>query len=229
MKFFTTIALSLIVSLAGFAQQIRYDLSGSYARPIKKDQLIQANTLSDIRSSYPSSWVTNYTSVEVETTTNGVTQAVSGINNVLNEKQKQLLSSVEIGTDIIFRIAHDYKNPVTQVPEPRTIQFSYTVLPETEASFSGGQEQLDAYLSDNAINKIPADMADNFGRAVIAFVIDEKGGVENATIASSSGDRKVDKLLLRAIRKMPVWKPALDASGRKVKQSFQFTVGYPDC
>jgi len=44
-------------------------------------------------------------------------------------------------------------------------------------------------------------------------------------LSKTSGDQKTDKLLLKAINKMPKWKPAENSDGIKVKQEFEFSVG----
>ena len=43
-------------------------------------------------------------------------------------------------------------------------------------------------------------------------------------VSKSSGDAATDKLLLKAITKMPKWKPAETTDGTKVKQAFEFSV-----
>ena len=52
----------------------------------------------------------------------------------------------------------------------------------------------------------------------------EEGKIADATISKSSGDAATDKLLLKAITKMPKWKPAQTTDGTKVTQEFEFVV-----
>lgn len=45
---------------------------------------------------------------------------------------------------------------------------------------------------------------------------------------STSGDWKVEELLLKAITEMPTWKPAEDLNDVKVRKEFEFSVGGRD-
>ena len=65
--------------------------------------------------------------------------------------------------------------------------------------------------------------------ALIHFTVTVEGKVSNASIIESSKDPEIDKLLLKAIRKMPDWKPAVDAEGKNVEQEFEFIVGNEGC
>jgi TonB family protein len=229
MKFVSTLLIVLLFAGFSMAQEIRFEVRGSASHPIKKDQLQKALTLNDIRPNYPSSWITNYTIVEIKSISNGITVQAEGMNDTLTEAQKQLLGSVEIGADIVFDISHMYRNPVTGMSEPRKINFTYTLIPEIEATYVGGTEQLNTYLEEKAISKISDEVAGKLTGAVVSFVVNEKGDIKNVKITSSSGNAKTDKLLLSAIAKMPKWESAENNEGIKVKQSFLFTVGYPGC
>lgn len=232
MKGATTLFLSLLLIVTGFAQvsqELQFDVRGSYVKPIKLDQLHNAITINDIKDNYPSSWITNYEKVEIKTSLNGINLAAQSMSDTLSAKQKQILSLADIGTDIVIAIHHNYSNPVTGVLEPREVHFSFTVVPEVEAEYSGGQEKLSSFLMEAAIKKMPDDIGQNFEQAIISFTVNESGTIDNAYVEKSSGDPSIDKMLLSAINQMPTWQPAENATGVKVKQKFQFTVGYPNC
>jgi TonB family protein len=229
MKFLSTILCILFLAAAGTAQEIRFDVRGSAFHPIKKDQLLNAETLNDIRPNYPSSWITNYTAVEIKSIAQGLTMQAEGLNDTLSEAQKQLLRSADIGTNLEFAISHLYRNPVTNASELRKVNFSYTVIPDVEATYVGGTEKLTTYLEEKAISKISEAVAGKMNSATVSFVVNEKGEIKNVQITSSTGDPKTDKRLLSAIQKMPNWQSAENNEGTKVKQSFLFTIGYPGC
>ena len=60
---------------------------------------------------------------------------------------------------------------------------------------------------------------------ILRFVVNEEGAIDKAQITQTSGDAATDKLLLDVINKMPNWKAAEDAKGKKVKQEFVLSVG----
>lgn len=229
MKNAFTLLLVILFSVSAYSQELAFDVRGSASNSIKKDQLRQASTLKDIRANYPSSWITEYTAVDIKCIQNGVTTQASGMNDTLSHAQRQLLISAEIGADLLFEIFHLYRNPVTGNTELREVQFSYSIIPQSEAVFYGGEEALNAFLKEKAIQKIPKATGQTFDQAIISFTVNEKGSVHAITVEKSSGDSKVDKVLVNALNKMPNWKPAENEEGVKVKQTFQFTVGYPGC
>ena len=67
-------------------------------------------------------------------------------------------------------------------------------------------------------------MSKDFTQAIVSFTVNEDGKIADAIVSKSSGDAATDKLLLKAINKMPKWKPAETADGTKVKQAFEFSV-----
>lgn len=229
MKIITTLLLSTLFVLSGDSQEIMFDVRGSNAKAIKKEVLINASTLSDIKDDYPSSWISRYERVEIRTSLNGIDLKAISKNDTLTIEQQKILSLATTGTDISFDVYHLYNNSVTGVPEPRTIHFSYSIIPEVAAEYYGGEVELNAFLKENAIKNIPENKVKGFDQAVIAFTVNEKGTINNAYVEKSTGDESVDKMLLSAINKMPKWKPAESLEGVKVKQQFRFTIGYPGC
>ena len=66
-------------------------------------------------------------------------------------------------------------------------------------------------------------------RAIVSFVVSDQGTATNPTIITSSKTPKIDQIILDAIRKMPSWKPAVDAKGNRVPQIFRMMFGYEGC
>ncbi|MGB4959317.1 MAG: energy transducer TonB, partial [Saprospiraceae bacterium] len=113
--------------------------------------------------------------------------------------------------------------------DPKEFHFSFTIEPEKEAKYPGGQAALMTYLKENAIDKIPANTFVNYDLAAIKFTISEEGKVFNAKIFGQeypkSYDKKFDQFLLESIQNMPNWIPAEYADGSKAKQEYVLTVG----
>jgi len=211
------------------AQDLRFEIHGKYTRGISKEKLTTPKTMSDIRPGYPSSMIEEYTSTEIAVITNGLVSKANGANESLSAEQQSLLQTAEVGSNIEVNVGYIHQNPVTLFPDVRQMHFVITVVPEVEAEYPGGYQELRLYLEKNAIDKVPEAVAKDFGRVLISFTVTEEGKISNAQVTEASKDPETDKLLLKAIRKMPDWKPAMDAEGKKVEQEFGFSVGNVGC
>jgi TonB family protein len=227
----TTISILLLLCFVSFghAQNLRYEVRGKYVRGVSKEKLMAPKTMSDIRPGYPSSMIEGYTSTEISVINHGKVTKATGANEILSEAQQRLLQTADVGNDIEVNIGYIYQNPVTQIPDVRQMHFVITVVPEVEAEYPGGREELSEYLQENAIDKIPETVSAEMPMVLIHFTVTEEGKIANARVAESSKDSDTDKLLLKAIRMMPDWKPAMNAEGKKVEQEFEFTVGNAGC
>jgi TonB family protein len=220
---FTLVLLQLFSSV--FSQKLRYNVHGTYAHPITREKLHDARSMGDIIPYYPVLWILSYVSVEIVATCDGKAMIATSPNDILSTDQKNILNTVDLGANIIVNIDYKYKNPATDIIEINRMHYSTSVIPELEAEFPGGEQQMNKYLKEKAIDKISEGASKIFKFAIIKFTVDEEGKITNAQIATASGDPKIDKLLLKAINKMPKWKPAENPMGIKAKQSFEFSVG----
>ncbi len=211
------------------AQDLRFEIHGKYTRGISKEKLTTPKTMSDIRPGYPSSMIEEYTSTEIAVITNGLVSKANGANESLSAEQQSLLQTAEVGSNIEVNVGYIHQNPVTLFPDVRQMHFVITVVPEVEAEYPGGYQELRLYLEKNAIDKVPEAVAKDFGRVLISFTVTEEGKISNPQVTEASKDPETDKLLLKAIRKMPDLKPAMDAEGKKVEQEFGFSVGNVGC
>jgi TonB family protein len=213
------------VFATGFSQDLSYDVRVRYTHPVLMEKLNDAQLLSDFIADYPTNWVNDYASVEISATNAGKTMKAFGMNQTLNSTQKDILKKADLGTDIVIDVAYKYKNSVTNNIENRSMHVSMTLVPEVEAAFVGGYQQLTKYLKETVINQISETIPKEFQAGIVIFTINEQGEIANSQISKTSGDTKTDKLLLEAINNMPKWKPAENSKGIKVKQQFAFNVG----
>ena len=103
--------------------------------------------------------------------------------------------------------------------------FKVTVLPDKNARYAEGAEQLSQYLQKNSIENIDAASFTGYDLTAIKFTITEQGRITDIQVALPSKDAKIDEMLVKSISKMPNWKPAAFSTGLKVKQDFVLTVG----
>ena len=223
------VALVILTYFNTFSQGLECSIHGKYERPLKKEKLVNAETMSDLINGYPESWITDYISAEVTTTNNGNVMSAKGTNGMLTPEQKNILAMADAGTEVTIDVAYRYKNSAIDQIDVHNMNYKATLVPEIEAEFAGGKEVMNNYLKENVTDKISDADVKKIAPALVTFTIDENGDITNAQVDISSGNPKIDKLLLKTINKMPKWKPAVNADGKNVKQDFQFSVGVPGC
>lgn len=226
----TLVFAALIFPTLSFTQtagtsSLSYEVSRVYPYlSATREQLQEATTLADLNHRYKPSWVKEYISVELSASCQGQLRKVVSKNDLLTPAQKAILKTADAGTDISVKVIYLPQNTLAH-NDAKELDFSFTVNPESDAHYNGGQEQLMQYLKENAIDKIPAGSFQGYDLAAVKFTITEEGEIKDAHIVERSKDANIDALLLATISKMPCWEPAVYADGTKVKQEFALTVG----
>jgi len=174
--------------------------------------------------------VITYDTVWISAIRNGKMQTSFSMSDKLTKEQKNILNSADPGTDLNIKIKYNYKNPTDKSfgndGEIRAGNLTVTVVPEIEAEYPGGYDQLTDYLIKNIINKFPEKKAaDKIQRAMVKFAINEEGQIVDVKMSRTSGDLNIDKLVVEAVNKMPKWKPAKTSGGAKTKQAFSIPLG----
>jgi hypothetical protein len=163
-------------------------------------------------------------SVEISTSYKGRIRKAVSKNDTLIQEQKAIMKLADPGTDILVTVQYLPENTLKQ-KDVKEMDFKLFVDPDSEANYSGGQQQLKQYLKDSAINKIPDDIFRKYQLAAVKFTVNEEGQIIDPHVFWPSDDDKIDELLLETIRQMPGWEPAEYANGKRVKQEFVFAVG----
>lgn len=229
MKTTITTLLMILFFAIGFSQELRYEIHGKYTRGVSKEKLEVAKTMIDIRPGYPSTMIDDYTSTEISVTTNGKIMKAVGFNDTLSADQQTILQMADVGSDINVEVGYVHQNPVTLLPDIREMHFVLSVVPEVEATYPGGYQELSSYLKKSAIDKMPEGFSKENKLVVIGFTVTETGDIINARVSQSSTDPEIDRILLKAINRMPNWTPAENGEGAKVYQEFEFIVGNGGC
>jgi len=210
-------------------RDLNYEVRGIYTHPYKKDKLTKVKSIRDIIPSYPSEWIMGNISVEIFATCGGKVNKALSSNINLTKEQKNIFTSADIGSDIVIDITYESKNPVTDNIESNKLHYSVTVVPEIEAVYLGGYQQLTEYIKENAIAKIPKSKSYQFPLTKVRFTVNEDGTIINTKLFQTSEDSAIDTLLLKVINNMPKWKPAENKKGINVKQEFELSVGITGC
>ncbi len=111
-----------------------------------------------------------------------------------------------------------------QIDSSSSTVSTFTV-PEIMAEYPGGVKQLQKYILTNVLDKLTtSQITNNIGTIAVKFFIDENGKTSSPELIKKSSDPAINKLVIDAINKMPLWKPAENPAGRKVKQAFSFPI-----
>ncbi len=209
--------------------ELQYEVNRTYPSiSISKEKLNGAHCLVDLNEYYKPSWVREYISVEVLASHKGKVRKAVSKNDTLSQEQKDIMEMADVGKDIAVKVRYIPENTLPH-NDVKEFDFKFTVDPENEATFPGGQQQLKQYLKEKAIDKIPDGSFKNYDLAAIKFTVNKDGQIIDAHIFGNeyrtSKNEKIDELLLKTICNMPNWKPAEYANGTKVKQDFVLTVG----
>lgn len=229
-KLFLLVFLAFTLPYVGFSQEssaseLDFEVHKVYpAFAMSKAQLQDATTLVDLNRTYKPEWVKEYYSVEISAVQNGELKTVNGTDAQLNPEQKALMGLADVGSDISVTVNYLPNNNLKD-NSAKEINFSFVVTPEVDAAYGGGQEALNQYLQENAINQIPGSLFTEYQLAAVKFSIDEAGNILDAEVVESSKNDETDALLLSTIANMPNWSPAAYENGTKVKQEFVLTVG----
>lgn len=194
---------------------------------IEEHKLAEITTLTDLDKRFPSAWVKEYVSVEISAFKNGIKTTASGIGNVLNQEQKELIQLADRNGDVAVNVIYLPENSLTN----NTFQqydFKVTVMPYKDAGYAEGTEQMMQYLQKNSIENIDAGSFVGYDLTAIKFTITEQGHVSDIQVVLPSKDAKIDEMLVTTISKMPIWQPATFSNGLTVKQDFVLTIGNMD-
>lgn len=193
------------------------------------EKLVDINSLAELNRYYKQSWVKEFLSVDISAYQNGDLKVVSNKTDALTAEQKKLILNSDFASDISVVINYIPENTLSH-NDPQKFNFTFTLEPEEDAAFPGGQSKLKEYLKMNAISQIELDSFQAHHLTAIEFSVDESGKVIDAEIYDMDAfgvakNEKANKVLLDAICKMPNWEPATYASGENIKQDFVLRVG----
>lgn len=206
-----------------------FHIMGQYGRAITKLQLMKATSLGDLIEHYPSKWISAYEDVTITAFIDGREIKEYSTDEVLTTAQKMLLASADFGAGVQVKVDYTSESTGSDEPEQNQMVVSMTVIPEREASFPGGLEEMSDYLRTNGNRTTIPTSNDDLDEASILFTITTSGAVENIVLHQSSGDAELDAIAMDLIKNMPSWEPATNYKGEQVNQEFKLVFGKPGC
>ncbi len=163
--------------------------------------------------------------IEITAISNGKTLSAHHTGDSLTKAQKQILNNIDPGTILKVKIRFKYKTAggIQKDTDQKITEGTYavTVVPETEAEFTGGVVKFSDYINTNFVNKVSdKNTIWKLRQIGVKFTVESDGRITGTKIFRSSNDPAFDKLLLDVIAAMPKWKPARNLLGIPVKQEF---------
>ncbi|MFM7195870.1 MAG: energy transducer TonB [Bacteroidota bacterium] len=250
MKNFLTL-LFLATSIVGYSQRIDFSIQSPNGKPMPVSQLSASTQLSQLVTGYPASWIREYRSTRITVERSGSQLKADGKDERLSADQQALLKTATVGDKVMMRIEFRKENPVTSKLQDDVLEYVYTVVPEVPAGlptvlFSQIPSTPSAIIANGRVSNevissslrkycmerlsgLP-DYGDEFKAiASLSFLIDEKGGVSQIRVNGSSGNPRIDKQLIEALRTMPAWSPGTDKRGNRIRQEFVLQVSNSGC
>jgi TonB family protein len=192
-----------------------------------RESFVNAVYVNDLIKNCPQHWnqIIDIESVEIFAVCNGAVRQARSSNGLLNWEQKIMLMDADMNTEIKIKIGYRWKDASLAIGDYGTLlemEFISAIEPSVEAEFPGGYQMARAFI-DEALYETDGKkkISKNPGGVQVTFTVDENGKVAFAKIDKPSKDADRDKILLEKIEKMPVWTPAKNAKGEKVKQDFR--------
>ncbi len=204
---------------------VRSTSNQKFFRPITREKLSKAKSISDLIENYPSTWIKDYNSVQISTIENGEEIIASGPNEIFTKDQKQLFKT---SSNLNIVVNYQKKNHDKEI-QNRQMEVSLVVTPKKQAEYKGGYDKMITYLRENSINKIIAKNLDYQTQLSIDFVVNSTGKTESVTLNKSSKNEDIDGLLIKLIQDMPEWNPAINEKGENVQQKFTLDIGEDNC
>lgn len=206
-----------------------YRITPRSGREVFRSKLLNATSLSDIIPYYPENWIEAYNKVEVSAHQNGEKKVAKGLSSELNKEQIEIIQSADFGDDISIVVEYSKKNAVSNKIEDYRIDVTYTVMPERNAEYPGGLEELQNYLKANSKEEVKNKAFDQLQKFSTQFTVTSSGKIDNIELLQTSGYSDTDKLLIALLKEMPAWQPAQCDNGKPIAQEFVFTFSGPGC
>ena len=218
---------------------VSFIVRGKYSKSVTQEKLNSATQISDIIPDYPSQWINDYSTVNITVKSDDISQSAINSIDVLSKEQISLLQSSNVNDGIYINVKYLLFNSITEKLENRDMHVYLTVIPEVEAIYLEGMDNVMSYLRDNCNEEMTNYLSDRSLELQnsssmdpvfkIRFSINETGHTSDIEIEETSGNQDVDNYLIELVSQMPKWKPAQNAKGKPVKQQFELLVGSRGC
>ncbi|MBT8233622.1 MAG: hypothetical protein HKO66_01590 [Saprospiraceae bacterium] len=213
-----------------------YKLSAETNNTISRERLRNAKTVSDLFPDFAMQEnIINkrYVLKDVKIRLNddeAVTHTLSSEikdENTFTQAQVELLNAADYAS--IFCL-EGYVSSPKDLNDKRYFNYKMAVVPETEASYTAGNDAFIEFLSANCQSTIDKVQKGNLKSGNISFTINKEGAVSDVTLNATCGYKSVDDKMIDLIKSQSgSWSSATTQDGRNVSQTLIFSYGQSGC
>jgi hypothetical protein len=150
--------------------------------------------------------------------------------NNISDKQRQTLLEAPLSTNFVLKAHCTRKKRNVEGVEKTNYTPYRTIVPETQASYEGGFDQLLSYFKDNSQSFVQGVDRNKLTPAKIYFTVNASGLIENIKFSNTTSYPEIDKGMLELVKNMPLkWTPAMDENGNKVSQELVYSFAVEGC
>lgn len=208
-----------------------YDVGPRFG-PIKKDLVDNAKTIDAFFDEEQIQAIFSLNSVSIIMIIDDKQSDIRETGNSfeLTDAQIKLLQASNYSSSFLIRAEYQQKNK-----ETGELEYSYstphlTIVPEKQATYVNGKDELKKYLKENSEESRVNVDPDKLKPAKLYFTVTKEGTIKNIKLDRSSGYPEVDKKMIELISKAPgKWLPAENIKGEKVEQELVVSFGLMGC
>jgi len=209
-----------------------YDVDSRYLTTITKEVLNKARSIHDFLPQERSKPIVSYKSVSVTIIENNTPTDIreTGNSDVLTASQIKLLRSADYSTNLLIRSEYQKKNSITGKIEDSYSTPHITIVPEKQAVYVNGKDELIRYLKDNGRESTAIAQKGKLQPGKLYFTITKTGIISDVELLTTSGYPSIDNKMIELITKTPgKWVPAENSKGEKVAEKLVFSFGIIGC
>lgn len=205
---------------------------GPRFKEITKAEIIKATLVSDFFSEEQLQRVVSYEDVKLiiiknERQTN-IQEYSKGES--LNEAQRKLLLSLDYSDNFNLRIDYKQYNLETGELEVRFHSPHLTIVPEKQAEYVNGKEELLKLLIEGSKEEKAIAQELKLRPARLRFTVTKKGKIANVEIGNHSDCKVLDDKMIELLQNLPgEWRPAENGNGKKIDQVLVVSYGLGGC
>jgi hypothetical protein len=206
-----------------------YKVDSRYIHQATAAQFSEARTILDLLPAEATENIIYYQEVSV-TNLDNEHEITSAGGPGFSPEQMDYLRSIDYSSNVLIRSDYIMQDEYNDVGRKSYLTYFYTVIPEREATYEGGQNALIAYLREGSAEAVKVITKDGLKPGRISFTVTETGEIAEVHMESSSGFTSVDEKLVHLVEEIPgKWEVAVNDKGEAVPQRLVFFFGLEGC
>jgi hypothetical protein len=213
-------------SRAEIREPFVYEIGSRFIATVTKKQIEKATNVHDLLPTNAdwSTFPVERLNVTLERDTK---QTEIGPDMTLTDAQLALLMSASYSDN--FSLVANGK----QVRHDRRLHdlvYYISVVPEKEAAYAHGKDNLMAYLKEKSKEVIANVDGEKLQPGQISFTVSTQGTITDVALVQTSGYIGIDIIMIELLNNAPgSWEPAENGKGEKIEQTFTFFYGRIGC